>query len=190
MSMAAMLGGLAYGTDSAGAAHAMSQSAGGVIDAPHGALDRSLAGTCDGVQLHGRAAEICPYRPGFGRGYSRLSIWQAAEKAVEAVYRLTEDVEIATMQELGFNEEQIPMLAELAVNDPQTIGNPRDISEPGYVKVYQRAFDVGKGENRCFDKAFPVLYIMFKPREILGDLPKIYSTKPWWCSQHRPSEND
>src|SRR5487761_1743385 len=38
MSAAAMLGGLSYGTDSAGAAHAMSQSAGGVHDAPHGQL--------------------------------------------------------------------------------------------------------------------------------------------------------
>ena len=32
MAHAAMLGGLAYGTESAGAAHAMSQSAGGVHD--------------------------------------------------------------------------------------------------------------------------------------------------------------
>jgi choline dehydrogenase len=42
MSAAAMLAGLAYGTDSAGAAHAMSQTAGGVHDAP--------SRTGDGVQ--------------------------------------------------------------------------------------------------------------------------------------------
>ena len=70
-------------------------------------------------------------------------MWQAAEKAVEAVYRLTEDVEIPTMQDLGFSEDQIPMLAELAVNDPQTNGNPRDIGYKGYVEVYQRAFAAG-----------------------------------------------
>jgi choline dehydrogenase len=44
MSMAAMLGALAYGTESAGAAHAMSQSAGGVHDVPHGALTARLLG--------------------------------------------------------------------------------------------------------------------------------------------------
>src|SRR5216683_2504802 len=44
MSAAAMLAGLAYGTDSAGAAHAMSQTAGGVHDAPHGALTARLLG--------------------------------------------------------------------------------------------------------------------------------------------------
>src|SRR5437763_375101 len=44
MSMAAMLGALAYGTESAGAAHAMSQSAGGVHDVPHGALTARVLG--------------------------------------------------------------------------------------------------------------------------------------------------
>src|SRR5213078_3228589 len=44
MSAAAMLAGLSYGTDSAGAAHAMSQTAGGVHDAPHGALTARLLG--------------------------------------------------------------------------------------------------------------------------------------------------
>src|SRR5260370_8377775 len=38
MSAAAMLAGLAYGTDSAGAAHAMSHTAGAVPHAPPGAL--------------------------------------------------------------------------------------------------------------------------------------------------------
>ena len=42
MSMAAMLAGLSYGTESAGAAHAMSQSAGGVHDVPHGDLTARL----------------------------------------------------------------------------------------------------------------------------------------------------
>ncbi|HMR67638.1 MAG TPA: iron-containing alcohol dehydrogenase, partial [Anaerolineae bacterium] len=44
MSMAAMLAGLAYGTVSAGAAHAMSQSAGGGGEAPPGPLTGRLLG--------------------------------------------------------------------------------------------------------------------------------------------------
>ncbi|HET9222015.1 MAG TPA: iron-containing alcohol dehydrogenase, partial [Roseiflexaceae bacterium] len=63
-------------------------------------------------------------------------------KAVEAVYRLTADVEIPTLQELGFREDEIPMLAEIAYQDPQTIGNPRDLSLESYVKIYRRAFDL------------------------------------------------
>jgi choline dehydrogenase len=69
-----------------------------------------------------------------------LSVWQAAEKAVEAVMRLTEDVEIPSLQVLGFREEEIPMLADIAFKDPQTIGNPRDLSLDSYVKIYRRTF--------------------------------------------------
>ena len=63
--------------------------------------------------------------------------------AVEAVYQLTEDVEIPTLQELGFSEEEIPMLAEKAAADPQSIGNPRDVDEKAYRKIYARAFAAG-----------------------------------------------
>jgi choline dehydrogenase len=48
------------------------------------------------------------------------------------------------MQQLGFTEEQIPMLAKIAFADPQTVGNPRDLTEQSYVQIYQRAFEIGK----------------------------------------------
>jgi choline dehydrogenase len=79
-----------------------------------------------------------------GEDIRGLSVWEAAEKAVEAVMKLTEDVEIPTLQTLGFSEEEIPMLAEIAFKDPQTIGNPRDLSVQSYIQIYQRTFDLGK----------------------------------------------
>ncbi len=117
MSMAAMLGGLTCGTDSAGAAHTMSQSAGGVIDAPHGALTARVLGPVMEYNYMGEPQKFARIAQALGENVWGLSVWQAAEKAVEAVYRLTEDVGIPTMQDLGFSEDQIPMLAEPAVND-------------------------------------------------------------------------
>jgi choline dehydrogenase len=143
MCMAAMLGGMAYGAESAGAAHAMSQTAGGVHDVPHGALTaRCLAPVMEYNYL-GEPHKFARIAQALGEDIRGLSVWQAAEKAVEAVYRLTEDVEIPTLQELGFSEDEIPMLAEKAFNDPQTIGNPRDIDLKGYVQTYRRAFEAG-----------------------------------------------
>jgi choline dehydrogenase len=144
MSMAAMLGALSYGTESAGAAHAMSQSAGGVHNVPHGALTARLLGPVMEYNYKGEPEKFARIAVAMGEDIRDLSIWQAAEKAVEAVMRLTEDVEIPTLQELGFNEEEIPMLAEIAFKDPQTIGNPRDLSVQSYVQIYRRAFDLGK----------------------------------------------
>lgn len=144
MSMAAMLGGLAYGKESAGAAHAMSQSAGGVHDVPHGALTARLLGPVMAYNYLGEPQKFARIALALGEDTRGLSVWQAAEKAVEAVMRLTEDVEIPSLQALGFEEEEIPMLAEIAFNDPQTIGNPRNLSQDSYVKIYGRAFELGK----------------------------------------------
>ena len=65
-----------------------------------------------------------------------LTVWEAAELAVDAVARLTIDLEIPTLPEMGIPEEDIPMLAQLAYDDPQTIGNPRgDIAHTHHEKA-------------------------------------------------------
>lgn len=144
MSMAAMLGGMAYGTESAGAAHAMSQTAGGVIDTvPHGPLTGFLLGPVMEYNYLGEPQKFARIARALGEDTRGLSVWQAAEKAVEAVYRLGKDLNLPTLQQLGFSQAQIPQLARLAADDPQTIGNPRDINYDGYFKLYTRAFALG-----------------------------------------------
>jgi choline dehydrogenase len=148
MSAAAMLAGLSYGTDSAGAAHAMSQTAGGVHDAPHGALTARLLGPVMEYNHSGEPERFARMAQAFGLDTRNVSIWRAAEMAVEYVHQLTVDVEIPGMQELGFSEDEIPMLADKAFADPQTIGNPRDVNAAGYRKIYAQAFSLGKNHAR------------------------------------------
>jgi choline dehydrogenase len=144
MSAAATLAGLAYGTDSAGAAHAMSQTAGGVHDAPHGALTARLLGPVMEYNHSGEPERFARMATAFGLDTRGVSTWRAAEMAVEYVHQLTEDVDIPSMRELGFGEDEIPMLADKAVADPQTIGNPRDVDAAAYRRIYKQAFDMGR----------------------------------------------
>lgn len=140
MAHAATLGGMAYGTESAGAAHAMSQSAGGVHDCPHGALTaRVLGPVCEynvtaAPERHARIAQ------GLGVDTAGMGVLEAAQAGVEEVYRLADDVGIPTMEELGFSEDEIPMLARIAYDDPQTQGNAREVDVPAYEEIYRRAF--------------------------------------------------
>ena len=143
MSAAAMLAGLAYGTDSAGAAHAMSQTAGGVHDAPHGELTARLLGPVMEYNYSGEPERFARMAQAFGLDTTGASVWEAAEMAVDYVHQLTEDVGIRGMEELGFSEGEIPMLADKAFADPQTIGNPRDVDAAAYQKIYRRAFELG-----------------------------------------------
>ena len=143
MAHAATLGGMAYGTESAGAAHAMSQSAGGVHDCPHGALTARVLGPvleynapADPVR-HARIAQA------LGIDTSGLAPLDAAIAGVEELYRLTDDVGIPPMEELGFSEDEIPMLARIAFEDPQTIGNAREVDVAAYEGIYRNAFSRG-----------------------------------------------
>lgn len=145
MSQAAMLGGLAYGAESAGAAHAMSQSAGGLYpDVPHGPFTARLLGPVMEYNYKGEPEKFARIAQAMGEDIRGLSLWQAAERGVEAVMRLTEDVEIPSLQALGLKEADIPRLAEIAFKDPQTIGNPRDLSVKAYEKIYRRAFELSR----------------------------------------------
>jgi choline dehydrogenase len=141
MSAAAMLAGLSYGTDSAGAAHAMSQTAGGVHDAPHGQLTARLLGPVMEYNHSGEPERFARMAIAFGLDTRGVSTWRAAEMAVDYVHQLTKDVDIMGMQELGFAEDEIPMLADKAFADPQTIGNPRDVDAAAYRRIYKQAFD-------------------------------------------------
>jgi choline dehydrogenase len=147
MSAAAMLAGLAYGTDSAGAAHAMSQTAGGVHDAPHGALTARLLGPVMEYNHSGEPERFARMAVAFGLDTRGVSTFRAAEMAVEYVHQLTKDVDIPGMQELGFAEDEIPMLADKAFADPQTIGNPRDVDAAAYRRIYRQAFDAKPRAN-------------------------------------------
>ena len=58
---------------------------------------------------------------------------------IALVYDLRDDY-----RALGFSEEEIPMLARIAYEDPQTIGNPREVDAAGYEEIYRNSFARGK----------------------------------------------
>ena len=144
MAHAATLGGMAYGTESAGAAHAMSQSAGGVHDCAHGALTARVLGPVMEFNAPADPVRHARVARGLGVDTSGMSQLDAALAGVEALYELTDDVGIPSMVELGFSEDEIPMLARIAFEDPQTIGNAREVDLAAYEGIYRNAFSRGK----------------------------------------------
>jgi choline dehydrogenase len=140
MSMAAMLAGMSYGTESAGAVHAMSQTAGGVYNLPHGALTAALLPPVMAYNYLGEPDKYARIAQAMGENTWGLTVWEAAELAVDSVRRLVDMLEIPSLPEMGIPEEDIPMLVELAYADPQTIGNPRDLTKESYEQIYTSCF--------------------------------------------------
>lgn len=140
MAMAAMLAGMSYGTESAGAVHAMSQTAGGVYDLPHGTLTAALLPPVMRYNYLGEPHKYARIAQAMGENTWGKSVWQAAEMAVEAVDRLVKTLQIPTLPEMGIPESDVLKLVDLAFADPQTIGNPRDLTKKSYEQIYQSCF--------------------------------------------------
>jgi choline dehydrogenase len=122
----------------------MSQSAGGIHECPHGALTARVLGPVCEYNAPAAPERYARITQGLGVDVRGVSTLAAALLGVEEVYRLTDDVGIPTMTELGFSEEEIPLLARIAYEDPQTVGNPREVDIGGYETIYRNAFSRGK----------------------------------------------
>ncbi len=85
--------------------------------------------------------KISRHRPGDGRQGGSVSLTAAREAAVEAVCQLNRDVGIpGHLREVGVRKEDIPALAQAALADVCTGGNPREASLADIVGLYQAAW--------------------------------------------------
>lgn len=142
MSQAAMLAGLSYGSESAGAAHAMAQTLGGIINVPHGQCVSWMLGPVMEFNWKGNPERFARVAQALGINTFHMTTEEAAKAAVNEVYKLVEDMDIPSLEEQGVPEDMIPRLAEVAMTDPQTIGNPRDLTVKDYEWIYKRCYDL------------------------------------------------
>lgn len=139
MAMSAMLAGLSYGAESAGAVHAMTQTMGGMFPVHHGfAVGATLVPVME-YNWMGEPAKYARIAMALGVPTFGMTEREAALAAVEEVRSLVSDIGIPSLRKMGIKEPDIPRLAKEAFNDPQTIGNPRDLTVEAYEEIYARA---------------------------------------------------
>ncbi|GAA0434042.1 MAG: iron-containing alcohol dehydrogenase [Bacillota bacterium] len=140
MAQAAMLAGLSYGSESAGAAHAMSQTLGGIIPVAHGQCVATMMGPVMEYNWKGHPDKFARIAQALGANTFDMTTEEAAKAAVNEVYRLAEDLDIPSLEEQGVSPDMIERLSKEAMKDPQTVGNPRDLTEKDYQWIYKRCF--------------------------------------------------
>ncbi|MBM7646948.1 choline dehydrogenase [Scopulibacillus daqui] len=142
MAQAAMLAGLSYGSESAGAAHAMAQTLGGIIPVAHGQCVAAMLGPVMEYNWKGHPEKFARIAKALGVKTDNMSTEEAAKAAVLEVYNLVEEMDIPSLEEQGVPKDMIPRLAKEAMKDPQTVGNPRDLNEEAYKWIYERCFNL------------------------------------------------
>ncbi|MEV2908473.1 iron-containing alcohol dehydrogenase [Paenibacillus larvae] len=142
MAQAAMLAGLSYGSESAGAAHAMSQTLGGIIPVAHGQCVAAMMGPVMEYNWKGYPEKFARIAKAFGIDTNGMTVEEAAKDSVNWMYELVEDLEIPNLEEQGVSPDMIDRLSKEAMKDPQTVGNPRDLNEKAYNWIYKRCFNL------------------------------------------------
>ena len=141
MGYAQYIAGMGFSNVGLGIVHSMAHSLGAYFDTPHGVANALLLPHV--LKFNG---EVCPdlYRnmgESFGLDMSNTTDEEAVDKVVEAVKELSRKLGIPqTLREIGVPEEMLPTLANQAINDACTPGNPREVTVEDIIDIYKAAF--------------------------------------------------
>lgn len=143
MSLGSLFGGIANGVSSVGAVHALSYPLGAEYHLPHGVsnalmlphvMKKNIVGN---VERFGHIARL------LGEDTTGLSPIEAAETALSAVIKLSEDVGIpGHLRDFGIPKEIIPEWAKKAIETQQRLltNNPRKLTEKDIAEIYTSAW--------------------------------------------------
>ena len=141
MAYAQYIAGMGFSNVGLGIVHSMAHSLGAYFDTPHGVANAVLLPHV--LRFNG---VVCPdlFR-NMGRAFNlnmeNLSDTEAVEKVVEEIFKLNRQLNIPkNLQELNIPEDMLQTLAEQAINDACTPGNPRDVTVEDILNIYKEAW--------------------------------------------------
>ncbi|MBJ2186651.1 lactaldehyde reductase [Paramuribaculum intestinale] len=139
MAVAQYIAGMAFSNVGLGLVHGMAHPMGSLFDVPHGVANALLLPTVmeynmpECIDKYPRIAEA------MGVDIKGLTPQEASQAAVDAVRALAIRVGIPQhLSDLGIKESDIPALAEQAIADVCTPGNPRDCSLEDIKALYRQ----------------------------------------------------
>lgn len=143
MLLGSLLAGKALATAGVGLVHAMAYPLGGMHKIPHGLANAVLLPYVMAYNLIGAPERFSTLAEMFGVDVSGMTTREAAEAAVEAVWRLNDDVGIPkNLQELGIPREDIPEMAKIALTVARPVANnPRRPSREEVEAIYEEAMN-------------------------------------------------
>jgi len=141
MSLGAMLAGLAFSNVGVALVHALEYPIGGALHCSHGEGNGLLLPYVMRYNLPGREPEFARIAELLGQDVRRLSLAEAAERAIVAVEELNRAIGIPTrLRELGAREEQIPVFAEKALGIHRILRvNPRPVTQQSLEEILRSA---------------------------------------------------
>lgn len=140
MAYAQFLAGMAFNNASLGYVHAMAHQLGGFYDLPHGVCNAILLPHVERFNLISNPNRLADIAQALGENITGLSVRDAAEKALDAIVRLSKDIGIPRgLKELGVKEEDLKIMSENAMKDACSLTNPRKASLDDIIQIFEDA---------------------------------------------------
>jgi len=133
--------GMGFSNGGLGIVHSMAHQLGGFYDLPHGVANAVLLPHVVAYNADAVGDRLKDVAVAMGLDISRREPKEINIMAIDAIKKLSKDVGIpAGLSELGVKEEDFPTLADLALADACTPGNPKCPSKEDIIAIYKSAF--------------------------------------------------
>ena len=136
------IAGMGFSNVGLGIVHSMAHQLGAVYDTPHGLANAILLPTV--MKFNGEVSYE-EFRQilieGFDVNAKDFTKEEVIKTLCEKIKDLSEKVGITqTVKDTGAKEEDFPMLADKAMEDPCKPGNPREVTKEDFIDLYREAF--------------------------------------------------
>ena len=139
MAVAQYIAGMAFSNVGLGVDHGMAHPMSALHDVPHGVACALLLPTVMRFNMPAAKAKYVDIAKACGVYTDGMTVDEAAEAACKAIEDLSKLVGIPQhLSELGITETDIPALADQAITDVCTPGNPREVTRDDIVALYHQ----------------------------------------------------
>lgn len=140
MAYASFLAGMAFNNGNLGYVHAIAHQLGGLYDMPHGVANAILLPHVEKYNLISNPQKFADIAEFLGENIDGLSVIEAAEKSIDAMFKLSKDIGIpGSLSEMGVKEEDFEYMAKMALKDGNAFSNPRKGNEQDIVSILKAA---------------------------------------------------
>jgi alcohol dehydrogenase class IV len=142
MMLASHFAGICENFANCGGIHSLAEATGGVRgDIPHGVAIAVYFPHVMEYNLPEAEAKFAKIAEAMGEKTGSLSVRNAAEKAIVSIRKLIKDLDMPTsLRGLGVTDRDLDAIAERAMWDMCTSGNPREIGRDQFLSIAKKAF--------------------------------------------------
>src|SRR5215207_2561440 len=141
MQIATTMQGMGFHNSGLGLVHAMSNTVGGMFGTAHGVTNAVILPHVMAFNVGADPARFARVAEAMGEPVEGISVRAAADRAIDAIRVLSEDVGIPpTLGDIGVDPAAIPEMARAAKGAIDAPTNPRHFTEVDIVALYRRSF--------------------------------------------------